>query len=345
LDQVAHIISDRLIDWYSKQKRILPWRENPDPYWVWLSEIILQQTRVAQGLPYFERFVEKYPTVDALAEASVSEVLKLWEGLGYYSRARNLHEAAQQIVSIHGGKLPNSYEELLRLKGIGPYTAAAIASICFSEPVPVIDGNVFRVVSRLFEINDDIGIPKSRKVFEKVLINFISKDLPGDFNQALMELGALICSPTNPDCTNCPLQANCLAYKNKSQSRFPVKKNRVKKRLRVFHYLVIRQDEGYFMKKRGPNDIWQGLYDFPLIEQDPAEFVGLERIESKKHILTHQTIHAHFYLITNENHKVLKMIPDDQHVQYYSHKEVVDLPKPKLIVNFLQEFNPKEWLV
>jgi A/G-specific adenine glycosylase len=305
----------------------------------------LQQTRVNQGLPYYLNFVEKYPTVHHLARAAQTEVLKLWEGLGYYSRARNLHACAQMVVDQYGGEFPDHYTELLKLKGVGPYTAAAIASIAFAEPVPVIDGNVFRLISRLFGITEDISVPKTRKTFEEVLIQLIPSQRPGDFNQAVMEFGALVCTPQNPQCDRCVLRPYCHAYAEGLQSNLPVKKKKLKKRDRYFHYLVLELDGKLAMKKRDSGDVWQGLYDFLLIETQstkmpPALLDGMKaQIKAVspvyKHLLTHQNIFACFYHITLNS--IPKVLMDKHDLHLYSMNEVVNLPKPKLVINYLHK--------
>ncbi len=311
--------------------------------------MILQQTRVSQGLPYFHRFVERFPDVHTLANADQSEVLKVWEGLGYYSRARNLHEASKAVAFDNDGQFPKNYHEIIQLKGIGPYTAAAIASICFGEPTPVIDGNVYRVVSRLFGVSDDISESKTRKVFLDILQELIPEENPGDFNQAMMELGATVCTPKSPKCEQCPLSLYCFARKEKRQSEFPVKSKKVKVRSRQFHYLVIQHRGEIGIRKREQGDIWEGLYEFGLIENGRSEldlsFSAEDdtRIEAvygpMKHILSHQVIHAKFYHIlvntTSSFHRLLNYY--DLHA--ISSDEVVTLPKSKLIVNFLNQFN------
>ena len=254
-------ITPLLINWYSREKRDLPWRITRNPYAIWLSEIILQQTRVTQGTPYYEKFIKAYPTVHNLAAASEQEVLKLWEGLGYYSRARNLHKAARQVSKEYGGTFPNSYIELLKLKGIGPYTAAAIASICFHEKVPAVDGNVFRLISRLFGIHENINKASTRKIFEKTIDLIMPSSAPGDFNQAMMEFGALICTP-RPRCENCDLQFNCISFKEKTQHILPIKKKKIKIKTRVLFYWIFTYQEKICLNKRIKGDIWEGLWDF-----------------------------------------------------------------------------------
>ena len=230
--------SNSLIKWYLQNKRDLPWRNTIDPYFIWLSEIMLQQTRVAQGMPYFFAFTEAFPTVFDLAKASEQEVLKLWQGLGYYSRARNLHKTAQYVAFELDGKFPDNYKALLSLKGVGDYTAAAIASFSYNEVVPVVDGNVFRVLSRVFDIEADISQPASKKIFQELAMELMPKDHPAIFNQAIMEFGALQCVPKNPDCTICVMNDGCLALKMDKVNQLPVKLKKTKVTNRFFNYFI-----------------------------------------------------------------------------------------------------------
>ena len=234
-----NIIQDTLLKWFDANRRDLPWRHNPTPYEVWLSEVILQQTRVSQGMDYYLRFIERWPTVVDLAEASEEEVLKMWQGLGYYSRARNLHHCAQQVTSEHKGQFPPDYEKLKQLKGIGDYTAAAIASIAFNLPHAVVDGNVYRVLARLYDIDTPININEGQKLFAQLAEDLLNRKQPGLHNQALMEFGALHCTPKNPNCLLCPLQAQCLAFAHQTVMQRPVKLQKVKVTTRYFNYLVM----------------------------------------------------------------------------------------------------------
>lgn len=303
-----------LLKWYAANKRELPWRDHPSPYEVWISEIILQQTRVAQGLEYYLRFVTRWPTFADLAKASEEEVLKMWQGLGYYSRARNLHKCAQQVVAQHHGNLPADFQQLKRLQGIGNYTAAAIASIAFGLPHAVVDGNVYRVLARLFDEATPININEGQQLFAQLADNMLNRKQPGLHNQAMMEFGALHCIPKNPDCLNCPLQAHCLAFANGTVAQRPVKIDKVKVAERHFNYLVIRTDEGHiYLHHRKDNDIWKNMYDFPLVESEKPMTVEQvvqtedfkQIIENKNftigkvspiftHKLTHRTIRAQF---------------------------------------------------
>ena len=262
-----------LSKWYDKNKRDLPWRRTKDPYRIWVSEIILQQTRIEQGWDYYLRFIEKFPDLHVLASAREEEVLKLWQGLGYYSRARNMHAAAKEIINLHHGKFPGTYEEIRRLKGIGDYTAAAISSIAFGIPSPVVDGNVCRFFSRYFGIGEPADTQKGKTAVREKAKEHISSEHPGDFNQAIMEFGALQCKPV-PDCMTCPLKTGCVAFQQKRIAEFPVKSKKQRVRTRYFHYLLIKTGKGknhsVFLKKRTGNDIWKNLFDFPLIETEKA---------------------------------------------------------------------------
>ena len=268
-------IRDELLSWYRANKRELPWRNNRDPYRIWLSEVILQQTRVEQGLPYFQRITDQYPTVNDLANASEEEVLRSWQGLGYYSRARNMHKCAKIVVSDYNSEFPDSKAELLKLPGIGPYTAAAIASIAFGEAAAVVDGNVIRVITRLFGVADDISTPSTQKKIQAIADELISQEHPDLFNQAIMEFGALHCTPNQPDCVTCPFSQHCKSLKAGTNGKIPFKKKKIKKRNRYFHYLLINRDGKYLMKQRSNKDIWQGLFEFFLLESDSGRRISM----------------------------------------------------------------------
>lgn len=256
-----------LVAWYLENKRALPWRRAKDPYRVWLSEIILQQTQVIQGLPYYEKFVEHFPTVHHLAQASEQEVLKLWQGLGYYSRARNLHQTAKVVSTKFKGIFPDTFEQLLALKGIGVYTASAIASICFDRPKAVVDGNVYRVLSRVYGIELPINETAGIKRFQELADEQLGLDDPGTYNQAIMEFGALQCVPKNPNCMQCPLSAQCVAFSTGAVSRLPVSVKKVKVKTEYYHFLVLQDPSGgFWMQQRPANGIWPNLFEFPLIE-------------------------------------------------------------------------------
>jgi len=307
-----HPISEKLITWYNINKRDLPWRNINDPYKIWLSEIILQQTQVIQGLNYYLKFVENFPTVTDLANAPEDVVMRLWQGLGYYSRARNLHSAAKFIQNTHKGVFPKTYNEIKELKGVGDYTAAAVASFAFKLPYAVVDGNVYRVLARLFNVETPINSSQGKKEFQLIAEEILNLKNPDIHNSAIMEFGALFCKPQNPKCEDCTLQLHCLAFKNKTASLLPVKTNKVKIRNRHFNYIVFNYKNKVYITKRTEKDIWQNLYEFYLIESDHLidETTVLENEELnklcinfnlknkttlKKHILSHQHIYANFY--------------------------------------------------
>lgn len=344
--------SDKIVKWYFDNKRPLPWRDTTDPYRIWLSEVILQQTRVAQGLPYYEQFINTYPTVAALANASEQEVLRLWQGLGYYTRARNLHKCAKAVVAEHKGNFPNTSRELEALPGIGQYTAAAIASFAFGEAAAVVDGNVFRILSRIFGIDTPINRPEGKEAFTRLAAELLSKENPALHNQAVMEFGATFCTPRNPKCNECPFASSCVAHINKLINTLPVKIAPRKSKKRYFFYLVIEKNNSLLMRKREGNDIWQGLFDFFLIEKDkpvkPERVIadkqyqqwfqtakGVKISKRYKHVLTHQTIHCRFVHIQASKHFSGKT----ENMAFYSRREIAQLPKPALITRFLEEQN------
>ncbi|WP_348813193.1 A/G-specific adenine glycosylase [Flavobacterium maritimum] len=313
------IFSNLLIKWYLQNKRDLPWRNTTDPYPIWLSEIMLQQTRVAQGTPYFLSFTSSFPTVFDLANASEEQVLKLWQGLGYYSRARNLHKTAQHVAYELSGNFPATYKELLKLKGIGEYTAAAIASFSYNEVVPVVDGNVFRVLSRYFDIETDIAQASAKKEFATLALELIPKDNPAIFNQAIMEFGALQCVPKNPNCSICIFNESCAALQKNKVDQLPVKSKKLKVRNRFFNYLVVSDDHNNtLIQKRTDKGIWHNLYEFPLIETNETKdfdfvskniqddffkknnilSIGLLNEKSIIHKLSHQHLHIKFWKVT-----------------------------------------------
>jgi len=311
-------LSDELIQWYFKNKRDLPWRNTTNAYIIWLSEIILQQTRVEQGMPYFHRFLEKYPNVKAFAAADEGEILKLWQGLGYYSRGRNMLKTARQVVDEFGDEFPVKYEQLIHLKGIGEYTASAISSFSSNQAKAVVDGNVFRVLARYFGINEPINSTKGKKLFQDVANDILSKENPGLHNQAMMEFGAMLCKPKNPDCNICPVRSDCYAYTNNVIAELPQKLKTVKIRERFLNYIVVTDGDTILMNKRDEKDIWANMYDFPLFESShrltAEEVLLLPEFRSyfgennliinnypiKKHVLTHQHLHAQFIHISNQ---------------------------------------------
>ena len=338
--------SDKVVEWYAVNKRDLPWRTTRDPYKIWLSEIILQQTRVIQGLPYYLKFVERFPAVEALASASEQEVLRLWQGLGYYTRARNLHKCAKEVVTKYNGVFPDTFEELKKLPGIGDYTAAAIASIAYQEKVAVVDGNVFRVLARIFGIEKEINSPEGKKHFTQIANELITSKNPDIHNQAVMEFGALYCTPVGPVCEQCIFQASCFASQKNLQAQLPVKLKAKAARARYFYYFVFQKGKSMLLKKRGEKDIWHGLYDFHLVEKTRAQnalkvmtedpllkkFVKDAQVVSKKykHVLSHQIIHATFIIIKDDAR-------ESENLKYYSTKKITELPKPVLISRFLED--------
>lgn len=343
-----------LINWYLLNRRELPWRKTTNPYYIWLSEIILQQTRVNQGLPYYLKFIEEFPTVFELAEAPEQKVLKLWQGLGYYSRARNLHFTAKYVAEELNGKFPDTYKGLIKLKGIGDYTASAIASTCYKEAVPVVDGNVYRVLARYFGIDSPINTPAGIKEFKALAFELLDKEFPEIYNQAVMEFGATQCKPQNPLCESCPLAESCIALRDGKISQLPVKLKTLKIKKRYFNYLVfISEENKTLIEQRLGKGIWQGLYQFPLVETKKQlktediiadeKFVsmagvGLEDITLYNdtpilHKLSHQHIYTHFWLIQK------KSLPENA----VSLEFINDYPVPVLIANFLNECDISEY--
>lgn len=334
-----------MTDWYRQNARNLPWRETKDPYKIWLSEVILQQTRVEQGKPYYYKFVENFENIVDLANADQEEVLKNWQGLGYYSRARNLHQAAKTVRDDFNGTFPSSYKEILSLKGIGEYTAAAIASFAFDLPHAVVDGNVYRVLSRYFDIDTPIDSTKGKKQFFELANELLYKDDPALFNQAIMEFGAMQCVPVSPNCGVCPLIQGCSAYKNQTISIRPVKANKIKVTERFFNYLVFQSDEGLILKRRGPKDVWEGLYDFPLVETEnkieEIELVNvldmsekmIKKVSSTKHILSHQRLFIQFVEIAEVPNKM----EWQEDWELVSFEDLPKIPFPKVIERFLDQ--------
>lgn len=333
---------ENVTNWYEIHKRNLPWRKTRAPYKVWLSEIILQQTRVNQGLPYYKSFLQKFPSVLHLASADEQEVLTLWQGLGYYSRARNLHAAAKQVVDEFGSEFPSDYHLLKKLKGIGPYTAAAIASFCFDAPTPVLDGNVYRLFARFFGIHTPIQTPAAEKEFIKMGETLIAFSHPALFNQAIMEFGALQCKPKSPDCTSCVLHPNCYAYLNQVVNILPVKPIKKRVKVRQMHYLLLQHQNKWYVQKRTANDIWKHLYEFPLLEgyQKPtlAEWKktatlknfhvkNLKLLEEMPvvHKLTHRELQIHFWKADCDS-------PDDN---FISLPQLQKLPFPVVLKKFI----------
>jgi len=339
-----------LIRWYSNNKRELPWRETKNPYYIWLSEIILQQTQVKQGLPYYEAFVKQYPSVFDLANASEEAILKLWQGLGYYSRARNLHTTAKHIAFNLNGEFPNNYKDLLKLKGVGDYTASAISSIAFNEVAAVVDGNVYRVLSRYFGIKTPINATDGIKEFKILASTLIDNEQPATYNQAIMEFGARQCKPKNPNCTVCPINNSCVALQKKQVNTLPIKLKKTKVVTKYFNFLVcIDASKNILFEKRNKKGIWQNLYQFPLIESEKSlnnnefhllniENIGLESSDfnyslynefDKVHKLSHQHLYTKFWIVELE--ALPKTSIPINHLKKY--------PTPVLISNFINEFN------
>lgn len=341
---------DELVKWYHTNKRDLPWRNTTDAYLIWLSEIILQQTRVEQGLPYFIRFMEKYPDVSSFAAATEDDILKLWQGLGYYSRGRNMLKTAQYVQKHYNGTFPNSYDELIKLKGIGEYTAAAISSFSANEAKAVVDGNVYRVLARYFGIDDAINSTVGKKKFQTVADDLLNKQHPALHNQAMMEFGAMVCKPKNPACGVCPVRTGCFAFINNATTALPVKLKTVKIRERFLNYFLISAGETILMNKRGEGDIWANMYDLPLIETpteltinelmnlpETIEHFGTDNpivdvISPKKHVLTHQHLQVRFIKLSQPPVKLKSQ---------WIFIEVINLKKlalPKVIFIFLDNF-------
>lgn len=343
------MFSKKIINWYQHNKRDLPWRATKDPYKVWLSEIILQQTRVAQGLPYYNKFLNSFPKLKNLAMASEQEVLKLWQGLGYYSRARNLHTTAKYIQNDLDGNFPVDYDSLLELKGIGDYTAAAIASFCKGEKRVVVDGNVYRVLARYFGIDTAINSHAAKKEFKALAFELMDKKNPGLFNQAIMEFGALQCTPAQPDCNICPLKDSCVGLQKDKVAILPVKEKKHKIVKRYFNYLILVTDKNKtFVKMRKGKGIWQHLYEFPLVESDKSiDYKTL--IEDEKFIeyteqqdfslklltdedIVHKLTHQHLFI------KFWSVALPEYSKKAISWESASHLPFPIVIHNFIESF-------
>jgi A/G-specific adenine glycosylase len=339
------LFSDKIISWYLQNKRHLPWRTTQNPYKIWLSEIILQQTRVSQGLPYYVDFVKIFPSIYHFAQADEREILKLWQGLGYYSRARNMHFTAQKIVNEMNGNFPNNYNDLKKLKGIGDYTAAAIASFAFNEQVGVVDGNVYRVLSRYYGVFDDISNAKTKKIFFELVNSLIPKGRAADFNQSLMEFGALQCLPKNPECENCIFNDSCFALQNKNVNELPVKSKKVKIKSRILNYLWIQYDNVIVLEQRTEIGIWKNLFQMPLFEcneqlnadtllmeiRKNGKFDCIENIillEEVKHKLTHQLLDIKFW----------KAEISVKNNEFEWFENVDELPIPIVFENFFNKF-------
>ncbi|HEY0245131.1 MAG TPA: A/G-specific adenine glycosylase [Mucilaginibacter sp.] len=342
--------SDELIKWYNINKRDLPWRNTTDAYVIWLSEIILQQTRVEQGKPYFYRFLEKYPDVSSFAAAPEDDILKLWQGLGYYSRGRNMLKTARFVQENYRGNFPNSYHELIKLIGIGEYTAAAIASFSVNEPRAVVDGNVYRVLARYFGIDEPINSTAGKRIFQNLANDLLNQQHPGLHNQAMMEFGAMLCKPKNPACGICPVKTGCYAFINNATTTLPVKLKKLKIRERFFNYFLVTDGESILMNKRGEGDIWANMYDLPFIETqtllttdevlqlpETREYFGkdvvvTERLPANKQVLTHQRLYVRFI---KTDQLPVKMKPGWIFIERINLKKIA---LPKVIFIFLDNF-------
>ncbi|MCR9172159.1 MAG: A/G-specific adenine glycosylase [bacterium] len=325
-----------ITEWYRQNKRELPWRSVSDPYTIWLSEIILQQTRVEQGRAYFQKFVDHYPTVIDLANASEQDVLNDWQGLGYYSRARNLHASAKYIRDELNGVFPQTYDEIIKLKGVGKYTAAAIASFAFNEPKAVVDGNVYRFLSRVFNMDTPIDSTKGQKDFQLLADSLISKENPADHNQAMMEIGAMVCTPTQPKCLFCPVSELCEAREKGTYLDLPVKSKKTKVSNRYFHYLIFNESGKTIIEQRTEKGIWQKLYQFPLVETTTKKWTEIPKncvhvSDEIVHKLSHQHIHAKFYTIDGFPEKL-----EDRFVTISS-EDIQDFPLPRIIDRYLEK--------
>lgn len=344
--------SDKLINWYTEHKRDLPWRNTKNPYLIWLSEIILQQTRVDQGMAYYLKFSEEFPTIKDLAKADNEKIMKLWQGLGYYSRARNLHSTAQLITEQYQGRFPDTYDDILALKGIGSYTAAAIASFAYDLPHAVVDGNVYRVLSRVFGMDLPIDSTTGKKEFYRLAQEVINRKKPAQHNQAIMEFGAMQCKPVNPDCNPCVLNTMCVAFAQKRVNELPVKEKKTKVRDRYFNYIVLHHQQKTILHKRLQKDIWINLYDFPMIEtskevteerflesNDWKNFIGnipysIRSVSAyHKHVLSHQKIYARFWEVTC-NAPLTPLVIDSRIL--IPEKNMEKYAVPRLIENYLQ---------
>jgi A/G-specific adenine glycosylase len=341
--------SESIINWYSTHKRKLPWRDTKNPYFIWLSEIILQQTQVVQGLPYYKAFISKFPTVFDLANANEQTDLKLWQGLGYYSRARNLHTAAKYIVSEYNGEFPKTYGQIIKLKGVGDYTASAIASIAFNEVTAVVDGNVYRVLSRFFGIATPINSSDGIKEFKALASTLIDPTQPATFNQAIMEFGAQHCKPKNPLCVSCPLQSACVAFQKKNIAELPVKLKKTKIKNRYFNFLVcMDSNKNTLVEKRKGKGIWHNLYQFPLVESEKSLTISdFELLKKQSSILTNSTFD---YSLYNEIDKIHKLSHQHLFTKFWIIEmdtvptkgipvsELKTYPVPALIRDFIDEF-------
>lgn len=348
---IPKLFQDLLKEWHLQLERPLPWVNEKDPYKIWISEIILQQTRVVQGLPYYTRFLDNFPNVIVLADATEAEVIKCWEGLGYYSRARNIHWSAKYIVKEHHGIFPTQYDEIIKLKGVGPYAAAAIASFAFSLPYAVLDGNVHRVISRIFSITSDITTSKGRKIIQDIADKLLDKENPAGFNQAIMDFGATVCLPASPLCGQCVFADHCTSYLTDTQRDFPFKKVKKPLRNRYFHLFLVQAGKHIFLTHRKEKDIWRGLYTLPFIEtrdeewKFPLEGIQLGGISIEENqiqilnykdqqLLTHQRIHLYYYKVTLAagGEKIL-----DDNIEMVPLTNIKEFAFPKFLLRFIAD--------
>ena len=351
--------SNQLENWYRLNARELPWRNTRNPYLIWISEIIFQQTRIAQGFNYYLRFIDRFPSVDLLANADEQEILRLWQGLGYYSRARNMHFAAKQIINEFGGTFPNTYDQIIRLKGVGTYTAAAVSSIAFGERQVVVDGNVLRFLSRYGGITEPVDGNTGKKIIGDLALSLLDKADPGTFNQAMMEFGALYCIPRNPDCINCIFNEKCKAFALNATKEIPVKNKKTVVRKRFFNYLFLyamdqNNEYSFIIQRRGKGDIWQGLYEFPMIEDSALlnpdsitttslwndDILVHQPVLSANHKdfvhqLTHQQLHTRFFIVQLQNVNIKKL---RSNWVWVSESNLPTYPVSRLIENFLNIF-------
>ncbi len=329
-------LTSRILNWYEQYGRKLPWRTTTNPYFIWLSEIILQQTRIEQGLNYYLKFIKKYPSINDLAKASEREILNEWQGLGYYSRARNLHHTSKTIINQYQGKFPEKFEDILKLKGIGTYTASAIASFAFKQPKAVVDGNVYRFLSRVFDIKTPINSSEGVKLFQKKANTLICNKNPDKYNHAIMDIGSTICTPKHPKCIECPANDFCLALKNDTIKDRPVKLKKLKTRKRFFLFYVISENNEIILEKRTQKDIWQNMYQFPLIELNEKQFI--EQVQNNQSLKIQEQKLTHQKIICIFRHA--KEVPGNiksENIVKINIKDIKNYPVPKIIDNYLQK--------
>ncbi|WP_318616496.1 A/G-specific adenine glycosylase [Sporosarcina sp. YIM B06819] len=341
---------ESLLSWYHREKRDLPWRNTSDPYYIWVSEVMLQQTRVDTVIPYYERFIDSFPTMEALADADENDLLKMWEGLGYYSRARNLQAGVREVVESYGGEVPDTRKEISTLKGVGPYTAGAVLSIAYGVPEHAVDGNVMRVMSRLLLIEDDIAIPRTKKIFEDVVMDLIDKKDPSSFNQGLMELGATICTP-KPKCLLCPVRDFCTAFHEGRQEELPVKTKKTTMKVIPVASFAIQNEQGeWLLRQRPAKGLLAGLWEFPMIElldgktlpekvkeQFDIELEEFVELLSFKHIFSHIT-----WEMKSFKARMTEAETIPKGFKFFTNQEVEALPKPVPVIKIWEEIKRGE---